>query len=766
MGQWRSSGWVWTLVIAASVGMIAGCGGHKPPGASVLPARIILNPSTSTSLEVGSVLTFVASAQNAANGNLNPAFTFQSSNTDILNLAANGVACAGHWDAAFTTCTPGASGIVQVTASALGTTSAPTLVFVHPPIDNIQISVVPPVNAPPPACPGQQNIPAACVQPFTPTTSSCLSQNQTITLQAVAYSRGNDITGVVGPFTWSESSPSVAKVTPITTSTSNVPTNQATVTPDAPGFTPVFATASGVSSQPYYAETCPVQCIAIELGPVGPVNSNQTSFSTNKGTGQTVSATAVDIQGCVVPKAPLTWSSSQPASVVAGSAAAGCAPGSTCSIATPSAGAGSVTASCTPPTCNIGYPQDVTILPQALVRPLPVYPVTPITGLVSGAVTTTSVLATSLDCAANVDCGVSLYNVSTSTNLAGNAVAIPNAPNSILFDAAGDRAYIGSQFGALSITPGNLGGSSSAFNSLGSVTGKVLAVSGSGNLAIFSDTSHTPNQVYFVSANGASSGSAALTISGAVAAGFSPDGLKSYILADNGNTLYVYSLLQYLVKISLSAPANAVAFSSNGAFAFVSEGGSAPAVNAYAVCDNSSATTIPLTGASGAPIFFKALPDANHLIALDSTGFDYITTSVTAVPFPALCPQTITGTSQYINLQQGPFNPIAFFLSPDGTQIYVVASDRSIILVYNFNTGSVSGIPLAGNTTPVSADMTVDGTSIYVAASDGTLHVLSTLLATDMQQISFPPTSTSTNGFCASGGSTVACKLNLVAVKP
>jgi hypothetical protein len=765
MGQWCSNSWVAALVIAASLGSIGGCGGSKPPGASVLPAKINLAPATSVSLEVGSVLTFTATAQNAANGNVTPVFTFQSSNTDILNLAANGVACAGRWDAAFTTCTPGASGIVQVTASALGTTSAPTLVFVHPPIDNIQISLVIPVNAPPPACPGQQNIPAACVQPFTPT-SSCLSNNQTITLQAQAYSRGNDITGVVGPFTWSESSPTVVTVTPITTSTSNVPTNQATVKPGAPGFTPVYATASDVSSQPYYAETCPVQCIAMELGPVGSVNTNQTKFSTNKGTAENASATAVDVQGCIVAKPPLTWISSQPASVIAGTATSGCPAGSTCSIATPSPGAGSVTASCTPPTCNVGFPQDVTTLPQALVRPFPVYPVTPITGSVSGAVTATSVLATSLDCAANVSCNVNLYNVSTSTNLAGNAFPIPTVPNSIVFDPAGDKAYMGSAFGAQSITVANFGSSNSAFTSVGSVTGKVLAVSENGSLAIFSDTSHTPNQVYFVSANGASYGSAALTISGAIAAGFSPDGLKSYVLGDNGNTLYVYSLLQYLTKLSLPAPANAVAFSSNGAFAFVSGGAAAPAISVYAVCDNSSAATIPLTGAAGIPTYLKALPDANHLIGFDSTGFDYITTSVTAAPFPSLCPQTITGTSQYINLQQGPFDPIAFFLSPDGTQVYVVASDRSIVLVYNFNSGSVSGIPLAGNTTPVSADMTVDGTLIYVAASDGTLHVLNTLLATDMQQISFPPTSTTTNGFCSLGGSTTACKLNLVAVKP
>ena len=54
----------------------------------------------------------------------------------------------------------------------------------------------------------------------------------------------------------------------------------------------------------------------------------------------------------VLTKIPLTWSSSEPMAV----SAASCTD-LNCSISTPGAGAGSVTASCTPPTCNIGFPQ-------------------------------------------------------------------------------------------------------------------------------------------------------------------------------------------------------------------------------------------------------------------------------------------------------------------------------------------------------------------------------------------------------------------------
>lgn len=762
-------GGVGGAVVAILLGFLSACGGKKPAGPSSQPVKITLSPAPSTSLQVGTALSFTASAQNASNQNISAAFSFRSSDTSILTIAANGVACAGSWDASFTICTPQGTGVVQVTASASGVTSATTLVFVHPPIDDIQISEVPPVGSPPPACPGQQTIPAACSVTFTPV-AGCLSTNQVVTLQAKAFSKGADITSLVGPFTWTEGNPNAIKVTPITSSSNNTPTSQATVTPNTPGFTPVYATASGVSSHPYYAETCPVQCIALDLGTSGSQTGSQTSFATTKGTAESVAATAVDVQGCIVPKPSLTWSSSEPASV---SAASSCSSGTTCSVTTPLPGAGSVTASCTPPTCNIGFPQSVMGLNQPgqppLVQPLPVYPVTPISGLVSGAPSATNVVATSVDCQTTPLCTVDLYVPSTTATTGGNPLQLPTPPNSLLFDPTGAKIYVGSNYGAQLITAANIGGSTSPFTALGTVTGKVLAVSPNGNTAIFSDTFHTPNQVFVATA----STSTPLNIAGAIAAGFSPDGLKAFILGcragagqcpNGADTLYIYSSLQALQTISLpSASANALAFSSNGAFAFVS-GGASNALKAYRVCDNALALTLSLPVT---PSFLRVLPDGVHLIGLDDTGFDYITTDITKPAFPALCSQSITATTQHISLGQGTFTPLNFFVSPDGTLLYVVASDRNSILVYNFNTSSVTGIPLANSATgqpvsPVAASMTVDGTLIYVAGNDGTLHQLSTVSLTDLLQVPFPATD---NAFCPRN-STQSCTLNLVAVRP
>src|SRR5262249_16808719 len=121
-------------VALCSFSTITGCGGGSHPGPPLFPGRINLAPSTSASLTIGATLAFTAAVQTASGTNLNTTITYSSSDTSILNLSPNGVACAGHWDAAFTTCTPGATGPVTVAATALGGTSVPTYVFVHPPI--------------------------------------------------------------------------------------------------------------------------------------------------------------------------------------------------------------------------------------------------------------------------------------------------------------------------------------------------------------------------------------------------------------------------------------------------------------------------------------------------------------------------------------------------------------------------------------------------------------------------------------------------------
>jgi hypothetical protein len=810
MGRLRSCNSAWAGVAISLFVFLPACGGHRPAGISSAPASITLNPGPSFSLQLGSVVQFSATARNSANQAVNAAFTYTSSNPGVVDIAPNGAACGGTWNAPFySICTPGGLGTangeaVQIIATANGGSSPPTYVFVHPFISSIKITIVPPVNSPPPACPTQTALPLACDLPFKPSpNNSCLSQNQIVTLQATAYdSQGNDITASVGPFAWSQGSGSVAAVTPIVTVTYyNVPTNQATVAAATPGQTEVIASASSVFSEPFVFETCPVQCIALTLNVSGSQQSNQTTFVVTKGTSQTVTATAVDVQGCIVPKAPLTWISSEPAALAAGGGTTGCAPGTaTCSISTTQPGVSAITATCTPPTCNAGFPLNLSGAAAPYI-PQPVYPVTAISGLVTGAASSTSVLATSQDCYSDIQCAVAIYNVSTVTNLPGASNELPTPPNSLLFDPLGDRAYMGSEFGAFAINPANFG-SSNPYSSLpasgtelGLVTGKVLAVSHTGAAAIFSDTVSTPNQVYVVG-SGLANSTIPLDINSAIAATFSPDGLKGFILGDGGNTLYIYSAPQALQTIPLATPATSIVFNSSGTFALLSGGGAPGTLAAYNTCDNSP-VTLSSGALTGPPLFLKMvpvvdIPQGNPLgntfggilipnlqttgldffFGLDSTGIDIIATNASQPPLTELCHQPVTLAQTtantpfppvHINIGQGTLQPINFFLSPDATRAYIVTNDSSQVLIYDFNTNSTSAIPLVNNATPISADMTVDGTMIYVAGSDGLLHQVSIPLSLDQTDISFTPLANSSNNFCYTGTN---CALNMVAIKP
>jgi hypothetical protein len=795
---------------------------------------------------LGGTLTFTASVQTASGTNLAVPVTFASNDTAILNLAPNGVACAGHWDVAFTTCTPGAIGQVTVTASALGGSSVPTYVFVHPPIDNITV--------------------VGIIPDGTQVQEPCLSQSQSMTVEAHAYSQGTDVTSSVGPFTWSANNASVVTLTPLTNNTFSFATNQATAKATTPGITYIYASANGVSSSSFqqpqltnaqgagspvldFFATCPVENIALELGAAG---SGRTTFTVPKGSGaETVIATVTDIMGVsslpntvggiVLSKIPLTWTSSQPGSI--GVPATGCT--QSCALALSSPGSATVTASCSPPTCNVGFPT----IPNAFLTngaidsnkitactnffqalypllkdcaeliPVPVYaspifvdpgdpknptlplsPMAAISGIVTGSTSSPTVFASSMGCAKEPPstCNTSAYFVSTRTS-AGNQNTLPVSPNSFLFDPTGGKVWMGSDFGAEIVTPTNFGSGNNPFTSLGTVTGRVLASSLNGTIAAFSDTVHVPNQVYIV--NSANTGSpTALSIPGPNPpltgnVGFSPDGLKTFIIAgSNLTSMYVYSSLQALQgPISLDQPATAIAFSPNAAFTYIAESGGAPNLTAFANCSNPAVASIQPAasiGLPGPPVLMKvlpalhidgkdsfgnAIPDGVHVLILDSTGFDIVTSQIAAPPSGTLCPQGIQFVSgdplravQRIELGQGTLQPLNFFYSADDTQLYVVSSSSSSIIVYNFITGSViGGIELQNNATPLTADMSSDAGTIVIAGSDGMLHEVSTALGgSDSVPISFPNIPNGLNPFCSFTPLAGPCTLNVVQAKP
>ena len=541
--------------------------------------------------------------------------------------------------------------------------------------------------------------------------------------------------------------------------------------------------------------------------------------------------------GIVLNKIPLTWTSSAarrpghqrpPVSKPAPSP-------------TPLPGSASVTASCSPPTCNIGFPivpasiasaiasdsctqfdnffhaQNPNFISCQQLIPVPVYaspvliipngnnntieiPLTgngALSGVVTGATSGTALVATSTGCAHEIPslCTTSVYSFSSAKAVTGPENPMPASPNSLLFDLTGDKAFMGSDYGAQVINPTNFGGTTSAFTSLGTVTGKVLAVSSNGSTAVFSDTVHTPNQVFIVNSNTAALTATALNISGAITAGFSPDGLKTFIIGGSAaSSLYVYSSLQAMQgPIPLTGPGQSIAFSPNGAFAFIagsSTSTTAANLTAVSTCNNQVTTSLPLgainTPATN-PLFMRVLPvdhingtdslgnlipDGIHIFILDSTGFDVITYSITPAVSGTLCPQGLALANpllpvQRIELGQGTIQP---------SELLHLRRRRSALRRFLFERQH-SGLRFrhrrsyrhrtCGKRDAPQRRHVSDAGTIVVGGSDGLLHSVSTSLGgSDQFQLSFPNVPNALNPFCTITPAGGPCTLNLIAVRP
>src|ERR1700693_5608535 len=140
-------GWV-CLIVSLIAALTGGCSSSSPTTSTVfpVPGRIILNPSTPVSLTVGSTSqAFTATTQNNTGTAVTTPVQFISSNTSVLTIASNGIACAGTWDSLSVPqiCTPGPVGVAVVTATSHGISSPPTTVYVHQRIDKISISPIP-----------------------------------------------------------------------------------------------------------------------------------------------------------------------------------------------------------------------------------------------------------------------------------------------------------------------------------------------------------------------------------------------------------------------------------------------------------------------------------------------------------------------------------------------------------------------------------------------------------------------------------------------
>ncbi|MCU1299231.1 MAG: hypothetical protein JWO91_3509 [Acidobacteriaceae bacterium] len=780
------------LFLSFSLGGCSGGGSSTKVVNYPVPASIGLTPATNASITIGSTLSFTASPKTNAGTAISEPVAYHSSNPAVLTIAANGTACAGTWDSLTspTVCTPGPTGTAQVYATALGISSPNTTVYVHQQVDSVVVSIAP-VNL-------QTNpVPTACYEGMLGYSKGLPAGGQQfVTLQATAMSHGVDITSTVGQFSWSaQSSGTTGVVTLSSVPLTNPPTlNQQRVTANIPGLTSIYASVDGVNSAPYPYLTCPINSIVL-------------SVTGNTGTSTSITATAYDsnptitnpngLKGFPVTGIPLTWTSSQPlVAKVTGSSASTIYAGTATTSQGTTGGTATIIASCTPPTCNVGLAPTLPIYPKDL-DPTSSSGILNVTSTPTTGSSTATLYVTSSDCGTIDSCFTKVlpvtatlsnsgngatFTVGNPINLATTSAGSGVTPDSLVFEPQGTKAYLGTD-------SGNLGAkglqvltvSGNSVNHFTSTPGKVLAVSPDNSKVIVSDTIDSPNQVYIFSpASGSSVPLIPTGVTGAVAAAFSPDNLKAFIVTNTGK-LYVYSTLDALQAIDMVNPGTDVSFFPQGSFAYIGGGTPSGPVTARRTCDNTVAQTI---STPGQPTFIRALPNGSSILAVDSPGIDLI--DVTSFSSDGCSPNVTNSVTSY-NFGQGNFTPVQVVVSEDSSTVYIVADDSSgqhplpFVFEFNVNAKTFSQISLAGSAIPLQVALTQNGRYLFVGAHeqvndpvnhhvfDPTIHILDMTTGTDIQQLVL--TKYSTVPICVGAGSPaqdapVTCYPTLMAVAP
>lgn len=681
----RSYRIVVAIAVVSLMLSLTSCGGSgngTTVTAEPVPASITLTPSGNNSLELGKTMLLTATPLSSGNATLTTSIHFISTNSAVVSVAASGLACAGSWDSLSNPqiCTPGPVGVSQITAQAEGVTSTTATIFVHQHVDHITIGPAP---------------------SQLPLTANCVSKNQTFLMEAHAFSLGTDITSSVGPISWNVANTNTANVL---TLLPGLTSSQAQLTAVLPGFTTVSASAGSANSVATPFITCPIKSIVLTAN-----GSTNTNLSVPLGTSISAAATTTDAAGNVVTEIPLTWSSSNSASVSASGAE------NTAIITTPAGGGATIIASCTPPSCNSGFQPSMPVYPDNFIQ---------VTAGTTGVTQSLTLLVTSDGCANASGCVTNIVPITTSSgattpsNTVGTPVNLTATPNSLLFavNSTQGSAFMGTDLsqqgtkGLMTFSSGN------ALAQFPSAPGKVLAVSPDGNTVIVSDTADTTNQLFLFKTAGNTS--TPFSITGAAAAAFSPDSLKAFVVA--GSTLYIFSTQDAMQTVSLAAPADGVSFLPQGGTAAIL-GGTTSGLTLWSTTDGSqvgSAIPTPTT-----PTFIQALPDGVTVLGVASPGIDLINTSTSAV--------------SSFSFGRGSFTPKQLLVSGDGTRAYVLTADLPVILVFDLTTHTSTALALSGNAFPLVAALTPDGTSLYVGGSDGQVHVLDTQAGVDIQQVSF-----------------------------
>ncbi len=480
-------------------------------------------------------------------------------------------------------------------------------------------------------------------------------------------------------------------------------------TAQSPGATSIFASVSGVNgvSTPYV--TCPVVSIAVH-----DASSSNTYFPLGVSGTQPVTADVYDSMGQYV-RPTLTWSSSSSATATVATGTTGNNPATITAVAP---GTASVTASCSSPDCNRNLPAQ--------------YSNNVVTAAVTGS-TSTTVYAASTN-------STTLVPISTSSNAAGTALTLPNVPNSMLFDPAGNNLYLGSSSGFMSI---NL---TTNVITTSTLPGSVVAISPDGNYLLLSNSAG--NAIYYVTpasqlvsytAGGFTTSSSAYT----------PD--SKYNEWVSGMDLAFGIQTNVVGMTSLNYTAKAMAISAQGGLTYVT--GSNPSeIDVRSTCNQSE---VPPTLSANNPTLIQPIPNGTGAVAADSPSVDVVSTAEPVTTVPSGCPITTQSSVSSFDMGAGSFNAAQLFMSPDSSRAWII-SDLPELLEFNLQSSTPTVIPYASGAVAYSGGITLDGAQVYVGTSDGTVHRIDVASGSDAQQISV--------GLLDANGNLTAP--NLVGVRP
>jgi hypothetical protein len=667
-----------TLLLAVVGVALAGCGGGSSNKNKV--AVVNLTPAA-ISIVAGQVAQLSVSAVDSTANAVATTFTFNSSNPNLVTISPSGVVCGGVWDSTFVVCSGNSpsgaplTGTATITATAAGISSAPVTVSVHPSVTSIKISA-PTVN----------------------NANGCLSHGQTLQFTAQAFHNGQDITSLVGQFSWTSSDGTVASVDANGLATAN-----------APGSAGIVAVIGGVTSQSVTFNTCMPKELVLHIAG-DPADNFTFSAVMNVKDTRTVQVDMIDVNGTPITPAPVT--------IVSNNAGVATIAGATVTAVSPG-GAGLV-AVCAPPRCGNGKNQTVYSNLFSITVNGPTQPTTVYVGTTTIPAPGTSPAIVPID-------------TSKSPPAAGTPIVLPGAPTSMGFSADGTKFYVDTSSGLVSVDP---------FTNAATLVdadpiGVILAVSPDGTKVIVSNVkfqADVPSQRLFIF-DSSNSTLQTFILPGAVAAAFTSDGSKAYIGAFDPTApasqqarVYVWSPVQTLRTIFGTGTPNSVASIAAGPLVYVSNGST---VNVLNVCDNSFNTNM---ATNTAPQLVAAPKNSNTIVALDQSGVNIETANLSNDTI-GLCPTPVSYTNEF-QAFNALINARKLLVANNGANIAVLSAGFNQIFVAIPGAGPFA-IPLSGNgTEPVSGDLTLDGTNLWTGvAGTNTVHQVCLPCGTDIFQI-------------------------------